>query len=54
VHGLAHDEILAAVTEAAEVELAAGFQGFAFDAEVAVETAFVLRKGRECSEKKQG
>jgi hypothetical protein len=48
---LTHDESLSAVDEAAEVEPAACFQGFAFDAEVAVQTAFVLRKGRKRSEK---
>jgi hypothetical protein len=53
VHRLAHDESLAAVGEAAEVELAAGLQGFAFDAKVTVKTAFVLRKGRKRSEKQQ-
>jgi hypothetical protein len=53
VHRLAHDESLAAVGEAAEVELAAGLQGFAFDAKVTVKTAFVLRKSRKRSEKQQ-
>jgi hypothetical protein len=52
VHGLTHDESLAAAGEAAEVEFAACFQGLSFYAEVAVEAAFVLREEWKRSEKK--
>ena len=53
MHRLAHDESLAAVGEAAEVEFAACLQGFAFHAEVTLNTGFVLRKDRKRSKKEQ-
>ena len=42
VQGLAHDEGLAATGEAAEVEVLAGAECFAFDAEVAMDAALIL------------
>jgi hypothetical protein len=52
MHGLSHDESLAAVDEAAKIKLLASLQRFAFDAEVALETVLVLRKEGERGEKK--
>ena len=52
MHGLSHDEGLTATAETAKIKLRAGFQRFSFDAEVALETVFVLRKDRKRGEKK--
>jgi hypothetical protein len=52
MHGLSHDEGLAAAAETAKIKLRAGLQRFAFDAEVALETVFVLRKDWKRGEKK--